>query len=253
MITVADVAVSHLADDFVAVKVGDVNGTAIANSLLTTDDRTAGTLLFDVQDRQVKAGETFTVNFKSAEAVQGYQFTLNLSGLEVASIEENDLVKKSNFGVFADALTTSIDGAGEFAVTFHAVKSGRLSEMLGVSSRITRSEAYSQSNNRLDVALRFNAGGATTISGVGFELYQNEPNPFVSRTVIGFNLPEAAEATLTVYDETGRTIYVQKGRFAKGQNAVTLDREILGQTTGVLYYQLQSGEHTASRKMVQTK
>ncbi|MBV6442789.1 MAG: hypothetical protein EPGJADBJ_04515 [Saprospiraceae bacterium] len=250
--SVAGAAVDQLADDFVAVKVGDVNGTAIANSLLTSDDRAAGTLLFDVEDREVKAGETFTLTFKGAERVQGYQFTMNLSGLEVVNVTPGAGMSMDNFGVFADAVTTSVDGEGnEFAVTFRAVKAGRVSEMLGASSRITRAEAYSLSNNRMDVAFRFN-GATQVISGVGFELYQNQPNPFVNKTVIGFHLPEAAEATLTVFDESGRMLFTQKGQFAKGYNAISVDRSLLN-TTGLMYYKLETATDAATKKMIQTK
>ncbi|MBK6931827.1 MAG: hypothetical protein IPH12_13570 [Saprospirales bacterium] len=54
-------------EDFVSVKVGDVNGNAVTSSLVNADDRTAGTLLFDVEERAVKAGEVFTVNFRASE------------------------------------------------------------------------------------------------------------------------------------------------------------------------------------------
>jgi|GEM_PF-273619 len=252
--SVADVQGSQLADDFVAVKIGDVNNTALANSFNSADDRSAGTLLFDVDDRAVKAGETFSVTFKAADRVQGWQFTLNLAGLEVVDIVESDLVTKANFGVFADALTTSVDGttAREFTVTFRATKSGQLSQMMGVSSRITRAEAYSQINNRLDIGLRFNSEGASTVTGVGFELYQNQPNPFINKTVIGFHLPEATEATLTIFDETGRMLFTQKGQFAKGYNAIPVDRALLN-TTGVLYYTVQTDTDSATKKMIQTR
>ncbi|MCB9307641.1 MAG: hypothetical protein H6565_13685 [Lewinellaceae bacterium] len=51
--------------DFVAIKVGDVNGTVIANAQMSADDRSVSTLLFDVQDRAVKAGEVFEVASKA--------------------------------------------------------------------------------------------------------------------------------------------------------------------------------------------
>jgi hypothetical protein len=175
--------------------------------------------------------------------------TLSLNGLAVTGIAKSDKVSQSNFGVFEDALTVSIDGSDMFTVTFTAGKSGQLSEMLGVSSRITRAEAYSATNNLLDVALRF---GGNTISGVGFELYQNQPNPFVNRTVIGFHLPEAQSAILTIADESGRIIYTQKGDYSKGYNAVQLDRALLN-TTGVLYYTLTAEHDAATRKMIQLK
>jgi hypothetical protein len=259
IISVPDVLTHHFNDDFVAVKIGDVNNTAIANSFMSTDDRTSGTLYFDVDERDVKAGETFSVTFRAAEKVHGWQFTMNLAGLEVVSIVENEKVKASNFGVFGDALTTSVDvpsavaaEMGQFTVTFRAAKSGRLSQMLGVSSRITRAEAYSLSNNRMDVALRFNKEGASVVSGVGFELYQNQPNPFVNKTVIGFHLPEAAEATLTIFDESGRLLFTQKGQFAKGYNAIPVERALLD-NIGLMYYKLETATDSATKKMIQTK
>ena len=162
-------------------------------------------------------------------------------------------MRADNFGVFADAITTSVDNeSNEFSVKFRAAKSGNLSELLTVSSRITRAEAYSQSNGLMDVAFRFNGQGGAVISGVGFELYQNQPNPFVNKTLIGFHLPEATEATLTIFDETGRMLFTQKGQYGKGYNAVAIDRALLN-TTGVMYYKLETATDAATRKMIQTK
>ncbi|MFM8371726.1 MAG: T9SS type A sorting domain-containing protein, partial [Bacteroidota bacterium] len=126
---------------------------------------------------------------------------------------------------------------------------GKLSEMVGVSSRITKAEGYSLTDGRMDVALRFDG---KTIAGVGFELYQNQPNPFVNKTFIGFHLPVSGSAVLTVYDESGRVVFTQRGDYAKGYNAVILDRAVIS-TTGVLYYTLAAGGETATKKMVQMR
>ncbi len=175
-ISVQNVQTNHLTEDFVGVKVGDVNGTVTPNSLVSVDDRTSATMLFDVEDRAVKAGEVFTLNFKGAQRVQGYQFTMNFNGLEVVDIAPGTDMKLDNFGVFADAITTSVDGASnEFAVTFRATKAGQISTMLSVSSRITKAEGYSLTNDRLDIAFRFNGANGSVISGVGFELYKTSP------------------------------------------------------------------------------
>ncbi|MBK8424514.1 MAG: T9SS type A sorting domain-containing protein [Lewinellaceae bacterium] len=252
-ISAQNVQSSQLAEDFVGVKVGDVNGTVTPNSLVSIDDRTAATMLFDIQDRAVKAGEVFTVNFKGAERVQGYQFTMNFNGLEVMDILPGTDMKLDNFGVFGDAITTSVDGAAnEFAVTFRATKAGQISQMLGVSGRITKAEGYSLTNDRLDIAFRFNNGNTSTISGVGFELYQNQPNPFVNKTFIGFHLPEAANATLRIFDATGRMVFTQNGDFAKGYNTFAIDRQLLN-TTGVLYYTVETTTDSATKKMIQSK
>jgi hypothetical protein len=237
--------------DFVGAKIGDVDGTATPNNLVSSDDRTAGTLLFDIQDRAVVAGEVFTVNFKAADKATAYQFTMGFNGLEVADITPGEKMSMDNFGVFADAVTTSADGTnGAFAVTFRATAAGQLSQMLNVSSRITKAVAF-EGGNKLDVAFRFNNGGNSTIAGVGFELYQNAPNPFVNKTFVGFHLPEATSATLSVYDETGRVLYTTTGDFGKGYNAIALDRSFLN-ANGVLYYKLETANNSATKKMIQT-
>ncbi len=102
--------------------------------------------------------------------------------------------------------------------------------------------------------MRFNASARTTVSGVGFELYQNIPNPFVTQTLIGFHLPEAASATLRVYDEVGKLVHEQQGDFAKGYNAFAIDANlVISQGTGILYYNLETAKYTATRKMIQAK
>ena len=252
-VSISSLSADMMANNFEGVKIGDVNGSAIANSLQSVEDRTAATMLFDVEDRTVKAGEVFTVNFKGADRVQGYQFTMNFNGLEVQDITPGAKMNLDNFGVFADAITTSVDGeANEFAVTFRATKAGQISTMLGVSSRITKAEAYTMTNDRMDVAFRFNGAAGSVISGVGFELYQNQPNPFVSKTFIGFHLPEATAATLRIFDETGRMIFTQNGDFAKGYNTISVDRALLN-TTGLLYYTLETATDSATKKMIHLK
>ncbi len=112
-ISVGQALTNQTDENFVGVKIGDVNNTVVANSLMTSDDRSAGTLLFDVNDRDVKAGEEFEVSFKASDKTQGYQMTLNLNGLAVSEIMGSDNVTANNFGVFAEAgSSVSNIGAG---------------------------------------------------------------------------------------------------------------------------------------------
>jgi len=205
----------------------------------------------------VKAGETFTVDFKAAERTTGYQFTLYFPNLEVTEVTPGAEMAMGNFGIFNSehALTTSFDNEqvqGAFSVTFRAKAAGQLSGMLKVSSRITKAEAYNLSRERQEVALRFNGQNGPVVAAQGFELYQNQPNPWMNRTQVGFYLPQAAEATLTVYDETGRTLFTQTGDFGKGHNAIALDRALLN-ATGVLYYKVETATDSAVKQMIQTK
>ncbi|HLP93002.1 MAG TPA: T9SS type A sorting domain-containing protein [Saprospiraceae bacterium] len=233
--------------DFVGVKIGDVNGSVIPNLNMPSEERQMGVAELDIQDREVKAGEELEVTFTAAQQLHGFQFTLLQDGLKTVGVKETEGITAANFGtIFDGATTVSVDGAQSFTLRMRAEKAGKLSDMLGVSGAITRAEAYGE-NGRMNVALRFDR---KTVAGVGFELYQNQPNPFVNKTTIGFFLPEAAEATLSVIDESGRVVYRQKGKFPQGENTVVLDRALLN-TTGVLFYQLETDKYSGMRKMVQ--
>ncbi|RMF32101.1 MAG: T9SS C-terminal target domain-containing protein, partial [Bacteroidetes bacterium] len=256
-----NLTVDQLAADFVAVKIGDVNGSASTDNFNTVEDRNfAGKLVFATDDVKVKAGETYTVDFTAKDFnVMGYQFTLNFdrNALEFVEVVPG-LADASNFG-FAlldeGAITTSwnTDRAVKlnaddivFSLVFTAKADGQLSDLLGISSRYTVAEAYNGSSELLDIALEFNG---TTSDAAVFELYQNTPNPFAGETVIGFTLPEATSATLTITDVSGRVLKVIEGDFAKGYNQVVVKRsELAG--SGVLYYQLDTPTDTATRKMI---
>jgi len=87
------------------------------------------------------------------------------------------------------------------------------------------------------------------VSRAGFELYQNQPNPFKGETLIGFNLPEAASATIKINDVTGRLLKIIEGDFVKGYNQVRLNSDELG-AKGVLSYTVETVEYTATKKMI---
>ena len=248
--SINNLAASYLNGDFVGVKIGDVNNSVVANSLQSTEARSGNTSVFDVEatSQSVKAGEEVVVNFKAAEKMLGYQFTMNFNGLEVVDVMPGANMTKDNFGVFADAITTSAEGnATEFAVKFRAVASGDLRQMLAVSSRITKAEAYTENGERNAVAFRFDGANGAVV-GTGFELYQNTPNPVVGKTNISFNLPEAADATLKITTVEGRVVKVVKGAFAKGVNTITLNRAEL--ENGVLFYELSTAKYSAAKKMI---
>ncbi len=241
--------------NFIAAKIGDVNGTASANSLLGAESRTVnGTLSLNATDRLVEAGQTVTVDFTSADIAnaQGYQFTMDFAGLELVELNEG-VAKVANFNTNLanrGMLTTSWNGEATandvlFSLTFTATTNGLLSELVSVNSDLTVAEAYNNAGELMNVALDFNAGA----TAAAFGLQQNTPNPFNGETVIGFNLPEAGLATLTVMDVQGKVLTSIEREGVKGYNQVTINARTLG-ATGVLYYQLESSDNIATKKMI---
>ena len=163
----------------------------------------------------------------------------------------------SNFGmsyVEEGVMTTSWDRSDEsaldddrlFVLRFKGKGNGRLSELLTISNKITSKAAYvGHDLESVDLELEF-VGGE---SGRYFALYQNKPNPWSETTSIGFHLPREQSATLTVYDENGRIVKVVKGDFVRGNNIISLSRQDI-RGHGLLYYRLETTDHTATRKMI---
>ena len=85
--------------------------------------------------------------------------------------------------------------------------------------------------------------------GPNFALHQNIPNPFSDLTAIYFELPESTEASIQFFDVTGKSIKIIEGNYKKGLNIINVSKESLN-TIGVIYYKLETGSFTQTRKMI---
>ena len=189
-------------------------------------------------------------------AIEGFQGTLNLNGVELVDIEYG-VATAENFGLrYADRgmITTSWNGEATaedvlFSLVVRATDNIELSDAISVNNRYTEAEAYGNGNT-MNVGVVFSTG---EVVGAGFEVYQNTPNPFRAETLIGFNLPEDAEVTLTVSDASGRTLTVLRGDYAAGYNTINLQKSQIQGASGVLSYTISTDDYTATKKMVVLK
>ncbi len=266
--SVNDLEEDEMTENFVGIKIADVNGDAIANSLLGAEERNeVGTLTFAANDQLVAKGETVSLQLTASDLanVSGFQFTLDFDNdaLEFVEVGQSDLegMSGANFGytfVNEGMLTASWNKVAEVSkannvveLKFTAKQDVQLSEAIGINSRYTKAEAYDATMNNMGLALQFNTSNGTILADASFELYQNQPNPFSNETSIGFVLPEAANVTLTVFDVEGQQLKVYTNDYAKGYNQITIGNDDL--TSGILYYRLDTPTHTATKKMIVIK
>jgi hypothetical protein len=268
------ITTDQIEQNFIGIKMGDLVTPSVNPALKPAP---AVPVVFTVPEMAISAGLTVEVpfrcdHFEDLVALQAcFWFNPEVLALDAVLPASNMPMQSSNFGtwdlsegrlrmVWAVASSETKTGSPEmFNLRFRVLQGGYLlSDVLNISQKDMEASAWHTDYRSEQVTLAYaplteaQQRGETVPGGVGFELYQNEPNPFVNKTAIGFHLPEATTATLTVYDETGRMVFTQKGDFAKGYNVLSLDRALLS-TTGVLYYTLETATASATKKMIQMK
>ncbi len=232
--------------NFIAIKIGDVNGNASLNFAdIDSESRSLDKLEFildksNSSSLEVRAGKNF-------DQVYGFQFVVQLEG-SFENIRAGKLALSGNH--------IAIRPDGTMAVSYHTpnfetIEEGELlfsldgiNDMQLVDGRL-RNESYKTE--------------AILIEGIEFrgnelpvyetKLLQNEPNPFTSNTQIRFVQAEKALGTLTIYDLAGKKIKSFSQVYDKGMHSIELSKKDLG-AAGVLYYRYETGNYSAVKKMI---
>ena len=249
----------RMQEDFIGVKIGDVNGSAIANARDSKPvGRSVNNINLSFEDVSYEAGETVTMQLTANEITElvGLQFTLEANGLSLTNVEgEGIQMQESNFAVLSDGLMTfswnseqAVAESELFTLEFTATQKGILSQNINLSSDITSAEAYA--GGSLEI-LPITLSGRNN-SEQDFALYQNTPNPFSDVTDLTFSLPLRTDASLTVSDVTGRTLWSRNGTFDAGVHTFNISSKELN-ANGILYYRLEAGTFTVTKKMIVLK
>jgi photosystem II stability/assembly factor-like uncharacterized protein len=90
-----------------------------------------------------------------------------------------------------------------------------------------------------------------TESPLEFVLYQNFPNPFNPKTIIGFRISKRNFVSLKVYDVLGNEIatLVDEEKPA-GTYTIEFDPSLVRSVSGIYFYQMRTGNFTQSKKMI---
>jgi hypothetical protein len=157
----------YLTGDFVAIKNGDVNGSAIANSRMAAPRNVVGMFNVRTQDVAMKTGNEYTLSFTADELaqIQGYQFTLNFDNSVLELVDINyGVAKEDNFGLThlnEGVITTSwnkMSGSQRlpqtlFSMVVRAKSDAMLSELMSIGSRYTNAEAYGANGRAVGCSL----------------------------------------------------------------------------------------------------
>ena len=197
--------------DFIGFKVGDVNASADA---ATTLAQSRSVFAIEMTDQRYSAGDIISVPVMVSQDINtvGLQFTTEFdpAGLIFAGVDGDGLdVLPEHIGynrVDEGIVTISWNDVDAHPVAatqsmmtlnFKAVQSGKLSDFLAINSSVTQSEIYNDHLETMELVAKYVE--SDDIADTGFELYQNSPNPFADQTAISFKLPQASNATLSIF------------------------------------------------------
>lgn len=250
--------------DFTAVKIGDVNGSAELNAQGPTLEENRKLVSLEMNEISFTGGELITVPVyaRNMNDLVGFQNTINFDtdALEFTGLESEALDVSDDYigtqGIEEGMVTLSWHNAegvyldeetALFNLTFQAKANANLSEVIYLSSAITNSEAYNNDLDVMDLNLNFRNSDQND-----FILYQNIPNPFNQSTEVRFSIPSESDVTFSVFDVNGRELLRETVFYTAGDHTITLSKDQL-QATGVMYYTVETKFGVASRKMIQIK
>ena len=249
---------------FIGFKTGDVNNSfeSLNGATPSIEARSNRTMTIAAMDQTMVPGQvtTLELHIKDIETLAGYQFALkyDLSALFLEEIiTAGSGLTPDNFANFRESglITTSwnnsgtseMETTGRVTFTFRASQSGKISEHLQLTDRLTPGEGYTHDLQVMPVELVFEE--SANEAGELLVLEQNTPNPFTEQTAVRFFLPEQDQVRLTVLDATGRVVSEKLETLGKGHHQWDIHRSELP-ASGLYYYRIGTGSASITKKMI---
>jgi hypothetical protein len=212
---------------FYGIKIGDINGNAVANDSGLGDTRDQQAYVLQAENKELLAGETYPLTIYADPSLQaeGMQFTLQYDPKKVQFESSlTDSILLSMMGVFEEEGLLTLSWASKMmpesmvlSLPFTALQRGEIADMLQIGDRITRSEAYI-GERTLPVNIAFTEKPDN--SPIVLNPY---PNPFMDKVNIPYYLPVNTSVSLKIFDFSGKLVrsIVQEGN--AGMNTFDID------------------------------
>ena len=253
--------------DFVAIKLGDVNGSANTSNFISnqTDDRSYnGNAIFQTNEQIFKAGQEVRVDIITPDlaSLAAFQFTLHYDPQVLSFVSvEPDLVPLDYFGQLDENnLTASWHNAvmldpnvqaknlrlRAFTLVFNSLEKGALSEVLEMNSAVANAEAYTRGLQTVPATLEFLS--APTSKGSAPTFLSVRPNPVTDRFTATYYLPESGETTLRLTDANGQVLQTVQATRERGYNETEF--ELNGYAPGMLFLRIDASGGSDMQKVM---
>jgi len=257
-----NLAEEEVALDFVAVKIGDVNGSWKGSS---SGRRTKEELELQLSAELEEEVIEIPVVAKDFKGISGYQFSISWDptqfdylGLTERSIQghfNEDLAREGILTTMWDepnGKTIELADGSEIFVLRFMPRSDQAKSVIEINSSITEAVAFDSQLNAMGIKSTSASIDLERMRNGSIELFQNVPNPFDYSTRISFRVPQAGKVKLTVINMLGEVIYQHEQDYRTGVHSIDWDTGKSSRTirSGVYMYRLESNGEELVKKML---
>ena len=242
--------------DFMGVKIGDLNASAAAHAGMVTP-RSDNAIALRAVDRFVTAGETFEVELQledNGRMVLGGQWDLKFKDAVIGQIlpvapglTEDMWIVGENDVRFAWTPREAVRPGTVIKLVMRATQSGKISEMMSITNEVLMPEIYDEDENVYTVNLDW-VSESELAGGEEIQLHQNHPNPWDTETVIPFEIAESGEVTLNITNALGEEVHSITQTFAAGKQQFKISNHSWPQ--GLYYYTVRFGDTQLTKTML---
>ena len=235
--------------DFIGVKIGDVNGSAQANSALGTVRNKSGqvdfTLAQENSDRTIQTGITSDQH----QLIYGLQLKFRLDNASNPVVISDAIeLSEEHYHISGDVLYISWHSLEPVSI-----KAGeRLFSISGSEvNAVPIDETYNQVYNenlqaqsvRYDKLISSDAQSELIV-------YPNQPNPFTNYTTIGFSISKPQVVDVEIFGLNGHLKFRNSEFYGAGKHQINIDASEINLNKGIHYYHIKTQDRSLVRKMI---
>ncbi len=251
--------------NFIAVKVGDVNGSVMSsfNQDVIEARNSPVSISMGMKDQVLKSGETciVQVNCDRMAEIDAMQFTLEWDPqlIDVIPISGSSLLTDIQWstshllqGLLPVSWTKYDHDDSQISSPVLSLQiSAKVNLMLSqaglnIGESITPVEGVLTDGRRMEPHFTYLPLESTTTDLL---VYQNRPNPFTRKSMIPFVLPDASDVKLEVHNIEGKLVYRAELSGNAGYNEILLDAQQWG-GQGVYTYSISTTKEYRTLRMI---
>ena len=250
---------SSLNQEIIAIKVGDLNSSAIANSGIASNRSVQSIDLISSARRNTHGDINYQLFLSQEVLTPGFQLGLTFDE-RLYSVKN---VRSGQFEVVSEMISIK-DGQIKISASYAHGRELTTSEpFLEITVESRTAQGPESIGNVFSLSSSFASElyddadlSSSTLkirqesTGFDFTIAQNRPNPFTNHSIIEFSIPEPGSVLFELFDSKGHRVYTYRNNYSSGVNQIEINRQEMRLNKGIYYYQINTQGRSLTRKMI---